>query len=75
MAWVGGGILLHGLEEFGVGAVPHALHHWSEVAGAATGALGGVVAWLVYALGSAVAGLVVGAVVAGLLHLIPRKGH
>jgi predicted DNA repair protein MutK len=75
MAWVGGGILLHGLEEFGIGAVPHALHHWSEVAGAATGALGGVVAWLVYALGSAVAGLIVGAVVAGLLHLIPRKGH
>ncbi|MET3713343.1 putative DNA repair protein MutK [Sphingomonas trueperi] len=75
MAWVGGGILLHGLEEFGVGAIPHALHHWSEVAGAATGALGGVVAWLVYALGSAVAGLIVGAVVAGLLHLIPRKGH
>ncbi|MGN7997855.1 DUF808 domain-containing protein [Sphingomonas sp. 22176] len=75
MAWVGGGILLHGLEEFGVGAVPHALHHWSEVVGAATGPLSGVVAWLVYALGSAVAGLVVGAVVAGLLHLIPRKGR
>jgi len=75
MAWVGGGILLHGLEEFGLGTVPHALHHWSEVAGAATGALGGVVAWAVYALGSAVAGLVVGGAIAGLLHLIPRKGH
>ncbi len=75
MAWVGGGILLHGLEEFGFGTVPHALHHWSEVAGAATGVLGGVVGWLVYALGSAVAGLVVGGIVAGLLHLIPRKGH
>ncbi|WP_084582434.1 DUF808 domain-containing protein [Sphingomonas azotifigens] len=75
MAWVGGGILLHGLEEFGAGGVPHALHHGAELAGAATGALGGMVAWLVYALGSAVAGLIVGAVVAGLLHLIPRKGH
>jgi predicted DNA repair protein MutK len=75
MAWVGGGILLHGLEEFGLGTVPHALHHWSEVAGAATGALGGVVVWAVYALGSAVAGLVVGGAIAGLLHLIPRKGH
>lgn len=75
MAWVGGGILLHGLEEFGIGGIPHALHGWSEAAGAATGALGGVVEWLVYALGSAVAGLVVGSVVAGLLHLIPRKGH
>ena len=75
MAWVGGGILLHGLEEFGLGAVPHALHHASEGAGAATGALGGAVEWLVYALGSAVAGLIVGGVIAGLLHLIPRKGH
>jgi predicted DNA repair protein MutK len=75
MAWVGGGILLHGLEEFGFGAVPHALHHASEGAGAATGALGGAVEWLVYALGSAVAGLIVGGVIAGLLHLIPRKGH
>ena len=75
MAWVGGGILLHGLEEFGLGTVPHALHHWSEVAGAATGPLGSVVEWLVYALGSAVAGLLVGGIVAGLLHLIPRKAH
>lgn len=75
MAWVGGGILLHGLEEFGFGTVPHALHQWSETAGAATGALGGIVAWLVTALGSAVAGLVVGGALAGLLHLLPRKGH
>jgi hypothetical protein len=75
MAWVGGGILLHGLEEFGFGTVPHALHQWSETAGATTGALGGIVAWLVTALGSAVAGLVVGGALAGLLHLLPRKGH
>lgn len=75
MAWVGGGILLHGLQEFGFGTVPHALHQWSETAGAATGALGGIVAWLVTALGSAVAGLVVGGALAGLLHLLPRKGH
>ncbi|KTF69662.1 DUF808 domain-containing protein [Sphingomonas sp. HT-1] len=75
MIWVGGGILLHGLEEFGFGALPHMLHHWSEATGAATGALGAVVAWLVYALGSAVAGLVVGGVIVALLHVIPRKGH
>jgi len=75
MAWVGGGILLHGLEEFGISAVPHALHHWSEVAGQGLGAFGGIVSWVVYALGSAVAGLLVGGVVAGLLHLLPRKAH
>lgn len=75
MVWVGGGILLHGLEEFGLGALPQVVHHGAEIAGAATGAMGGLVAWLVYALGSALVGLVVGGVAAGLLHLVPRKGH
>ena len=70
MLWVGGGILLHGLEELHIlEVVPHTLHHWSEVAGHATGALGPVVEWFLYALGSAVAGLVVG----GLIVLIVRR--
>ena len=70
MLWVGGGILLHGLEELHVlEVVPHTLHHWSEAAGHATGAAGPVVAWLLYALGSAVAGLVVG----GLIVLVVRR--
>lgn len=75
MVWVGGGILLHGMEEFGWSGLPHALHHGAELAGAAMGVVGGIVAWLVYALGSALIGLVVGGVVAGLLHLVPRKHH
>ena len=66
MLWVGGGILLHGLEELHLfAALPHALHDWSAQAGravgAATGTAGPLVEWLVYALGSAVAGLVIGA--------------
>jgi hypothetical protein len=70
MLWVGGGILLHGLEELHIlEVVPHTLHHWSEVAGHATGALGPVVEWFLYALGSAVAGLVVG----GLIVLVVRR--
>lgn len=61
MLWVGGGILLHGLEVLHIGeAVPHALHAWSAQVGAASGMLGPIVEWLLYALGSAVAGLVVG---------------
>lgn len=75
MAWVGGGILLHGLEEFGLGAVPHALHRGAELAGAATGSLGGLVGWLAYALGSALVGLGIGGIIAGLLHLFPRNAH
>ena len=70
MLWVGGGILLHGMEELHLGeAVPHALHHWSAVAGEATGAMGPVIEWFFYALGSAVAGLIVG----GLIVLVVRR--
>ncbi|MEO7239972.1 MAG: DUF808 domain-containing protein [Sphingomicrobium sp.] len=61
MLWVGGGILLHGLEVLHFGeAMPHALHAWSAHAGELAGAIGPMVEWLLYALGSAVAGLVVG---------------
>jgi predicted DNA repair protein MutK len=70
MLWVGGGILLHGMEELHLGeAVPHALHHWSAVAGDASGAMGPVIEWFFYALGSAVAGLIVG----GLIVLVVRR--
>ena len=64
MLWVGGGIILHGLEELHIlESVPHAVHEWSEAAGHAVGGMGPAVEWLVYALGSAVAGLVVGGVI------------
>jgi predicted DNA repair protein MutK len=62
MLWVGGGILLHGLEELRLlEALPHALHDWSVHAGEAAGRVGPLIEWLVYAIGSAVAGLIVGA--------------
>ena len=70
MLWVGGGIILHGLEELHVlEAVPHALHHWSEAAGHAARGIGPIVEWFVYALGSAVAGLLIG----GLIVLVVRR--
>ena len=64
MLWVGGGILLHGLEVLHLlDAVPHALHDWSAGIGEVAGPVGPAVAWLAYALGSAVAGLVVGGII------------
>ena len=64
MLWVGGGILLHGLEVLHLlDAVPHALHDWSARIGEVAGPIGPAVAWLAYALGSAVAGLVVGGII------------
>ncbi|MGY1813452.1 DUF808 domain-containing protein [Blastococcus sp. SYSU D00820] len=63
MLWVGGHILLVGLDELGVHALYGVVHHLEEAAAEATGALGGVVGWLVNTLGSAVFGLLVGALV------------
>ena len=61
MLWVGGGILLHGLEELHVAeAIPRALHDLAHAVAEPTGALSGAIAWLLNALGGALAGLVVG---------------
>jgi hypothetical protein len=65
MAWVGGGILLHGFEELGVAEVlPHAFHGWAAAIGSAMPFAGGFVEWLVYATLSGLFGLAVGAVLA-----------
>ncbi|MGP7795500.1 DUF808 domain-containing protein [Sphingomonas sp. CLY1604] len=73
MVWVGGGIIVHGLEAFGVAALPHAIHHAAEASAHAVGVLPGVVAWIVGAVGSGIVGLVIGGVIAGALHLVPRR--
>ncbi|WP_027482554.1 DUF808 domain-containing protein [Deinococcus pimensis] len=73
MLWVGGHIILVGLEEFGLEGPQHALHSLAESAGHAAGALGGFVTWLVETLGSAVAGVLVGAVIVAVMHLVPRR--
>jgi len=68
MLWVGGGILLHGSHELGwhgPSDMAHGVQHAVEVA---TGSLGSVLGWLGYALSSALAGLVSGAVVAIIAH-------
>jgi len=74
MLWVGGHILLVGAEELGW-AGPYDLVHHAEVAvHDATGAVGGVLGWVVNTAGSAVVGLVVGALVVAVLHVLPRRG-
>jgi predicted DNA repair protein MutK len=73
MLWVGGGIFSHGLEEFGLGAVPHTVHDVAVMAGNALPAIQGAVEWVVEALGSAVVGIMVGAVIVAVFHLWPWK--
>ncbi len=73
MLWVGGHILLVGSDELGWHG-PYALVHAAEEAVAhAVPALGGVLAWLVNTLASAVIGLAVGALVVAIMHLVPRR--
>jgi uncharacterized protein len=72
MLWVGGHILLVGADELGWHA-PYGLVHAAEDAVHGVPGVGGLLAWLVNTLASAVAGLVVGAVVVVVMHLIPRR--
>jgi len=72
MLWVGGHILLVGTDDLGWHG-PYSLVHAAEEAVHGVPAVGGVLAWLANTLASAVIGLVVGAVVVAVLHLVPRR--
>src|SRR5688572_20282412 len=72
MLWVGGHILLVGLDELGVSVLYDAVHHLEEDVHDALGAVGGVGAWLTNTAASAVLGLVVGAIVVAVMH---RRGR
>jgi predicted DNA repair protein MutK len=74
MLWVGGGILVHGLEELNLlTLVPHTIHDIAHAAGEATGPLSGIVNWVVNALGGAVVGLVVGAIIAVIVRRFTKR--
>jgi len=60
MLWVGGQIVLHGLPEFGFGALTHWVEHVAEVAGHAVPSAPGFVEWAVNAALSGVFGLALG---------------
>ncbi|MFF5076217.1 DUF808 domain-containing protein [Actinoplanes sp. NPDC000266] len=63
MLWVGGHIILVGTDELGMHFLYEWVHHLEEAAHDATGALGGVVGWLVNTVASAILGLIVGALI------------
>lgn len=69
MLWVGGGILVHGLEEFGLHHVPEVIHHAGAIAGSTAGA---VIEWLVNAIGASIVGLIVGGAIVAALIAIRR---
>ncbi len=72
MLWVGGGIIVHGLEVFGLETIPHLVHAAADVVANALSALHGIVHWLVTATLSGILGLAIGFVIVALLHkLLP----
>jgi predicted DNA repair protein MutK len=61
MIWVGGGIILHGIEAYGPPSIGHAVHAATDAAAHALPAVAGLLKWIVEAAISGVIGLVVGA--------------
>jgi len=52
MVWVGGGIIVHGLEAFGLGALGHAIDRAGHAVGALVPAADGAISWAVAAAGA-----------------------
>lgn len=61
MIWVGGGIIVHGLETYGLTFLGHAIHDVAVAAGRLVPALSAIVEWTVAAIGAGLVGLALGA--------------
>ena len=76
MLWVGGGIILHGLEEYGLDHLPEAIHHAAEAVGDALGRIGPAAGWLVGAAASGIVGFVLGALAVPVVQRVaPSAAH
>ena len=73
MLWVGGHILLNGVDELGWHWPYDLVHHLEEDVHHAVVGIGAVAAWLVNTFASAVIGLLVGAVVVAVMHVLPFR--
>ena len=74
MLWVGGGIIVHGTHEVGFHAIYDIVHGAEYAVKGITGTAGGVLGWVTYAAMSAVVGLVLGGVIAFVLHKVLGVG-
>ena len=76
MIWVGGGIIVHGLEVFGIDGIAHAIHDAAEAAAHAVEPIAGVVEWVVGAAGAGLVGLAIGVLLVAVHHVVaPRHGE
>ena len=76
MLWVGGGIVVHGLEELHIlEAVPHAIHDTAHAIAAGIGVAVPVVEWVGNAIGAAIVGFIIGAPIAFAVMAWHRRKH
>lgn len=71
MLWVGGGIIVHGLDHFGLQAVPHFIERLSTSARQAP-VFAAIAGWLTFATGAAALGLVIGGAAVLVVHALAR---
>jgi predicted DNA repair protein MutK len=74
MLWVGGHILLVGLQDLGAPWLYDQVHHVEEDVHHALGAVGGLGGWLTNTLASAVLGVVVGGIIVAIMHRVHGHG-
>ena len=73
MLWVGGGILLHGLEELHLLVpLPETIHRIAESVAGGAGPIESAVEWFVGAIGSAIVGLVIGGAIATVVRTLVK---
>ena len=70
MVWVGGHILLVGMDELGFHPPYGFVHHLSELVAGAVPGVGGALGWIVETFFSMLLGVAVGAIVVGVVHLV-----
>jgi predicted DNA repair protein MutK len=71
MLWVGGHIMVDGAKKLGFKPPYEAIHAAEHAVHQATGAMGGVLGWLTNSTLSGIVGLILGTIVAVLLHKVP----
>jgi hypothetical protein len=73
MLWVGGSIVVHGIEHFGFKTLPELIHHTAEGAAHALPFASGLVEWLVGSIGYGIFGVILGGIIVAVHHRFAHK--
>jgi uncharacterized protein len=73
MLWVGGSIVVHGIEHFGFKTLPELIHHTAEGAAHAVPFASGLVEWLVGSIGYGIFGVLLGGIIVAMHHRFANK--